>query len=47
MREKRNIFWRIVGGILVLMGVATPGLSPWQLPACMVGGMLISGILDE
>lgn len=37
----KNVSLSIVGIILVTIGMMTPGLFPFQLPACLVGGFMI------
>jgi len=32
----------LTGILLAIAGFSSDGLWPWQLPACMVGGFLIS-----
>jgi len=32
----------VVGVCLLIAGFSDPGLLPWQLPACMLGGYLVS-----
>ena len=42
-REKLGpIVMIVVGIVLVIAGLSTPGLFPWQLPACFFGGFIFS-----
>ncbi len=36
-----NISLSILGIILITIGMMTPGLFPFQLPACFIGGFMV------
>lgn len=42
-----NVSLTILGFVLVIWGIGTPGLFPWQLPACFLGGLMIGKFLPN
>ncbi len=42
-----NVPLLIVGVLLIILGFATSGLWPWQLPACFVGGYIVGSELSK
>ncbi len=37
----------VVAVILLIAGFATDGLWPWQLPACMLGGLMLTVAINK
>ena len=42
-----SVVLSVLGIILVIWGVGSPGLFPWQLPACFLGGLMIGKFLPN
>jgi membrane-bound ClpP family serine protease len=51
METKNNqvlpVLLLILGFVLIFFGFSTPGLWPWQLPACFVGGYIVGAVLSR
>ena len=40
-KKDKNIVLLSIGMIMIVVGLISPGLWPYQLPLCFIGGFLI------